>query len=138
VSEHLAKYVTHKRSSSRPRGDDESSLPADEAKALSRIRSEAASAGATLANGGKGGLPPSMVLGIFRRDGFQCKKCGGRENVSIHHKGGVVMSQWLSKKGHKLDRNNLVTICNRCHDKIHTEARAEGVDSSQVKPEGDR
>ena len=47
-------------------------------------------------------------------------------------------SRWLSKKGHKNDPNNLVTICEGCHDNVHERAKAAGTDSSQVTPEGDQ
>jgi len=40
--------------------------------------------------------------------------------------------------GHKSTPENLVTICASCHDNVHEEAREEGVDSSQVTPEGDK
>jgi len=113
-------------------------LPAPEAKALERVREEAAAKGATLLTNGKGGLPPSLVLGEMRRDEYRCKRCGGREGLSLHHKGGVVASRWLAKKGHSGDFNNVTTICGKCHDAIHQQARAAGVDSSQVKPERDQ
>lgn len=104
---------------------------------LLKLRHEAATAGATLANGGKGGLPADFVLGVMRRDGYKCPACGLRKDLSLHHKGGIVESEWLSKKGHKLDKNNVTTICEKCHDRIHNKAREEGNDSSQVTPEGD-
>lgn len=118
-----------------PRADN---VPPQERRALATLRKEARQHHATLASGGKGGLPSSFVLGVFRRDRYQCKVCGGRKNLGLHHKGGIVGSKWLSKKGHRLDLNNVVTICEKSHDEIHNKARAEGVDSSQVKPEGDK
>lgn len=106
--------------------------PAEQA-ALDRVQQEAAAAGATLLTGGKGGLPPSLVLGVMRRDRYRCKRCGGSEGLSMHHKGGVLLSTWLKKKGHSMDMNNLATICGKCHDAIHEQARGEGLDSSQNK-----
>jgi len=130
-------YMTarNERKDDRAKQDE---LPAPEAKALERLRDEAAAKGATLATGGKGGLPPSLVLGVMRRDEYRCKRCGERKSLSLHHKGGIVASKWLSKKGHKLDPNNIATICSNCHDAIHNAAREEGIDSSQVTPEGDK
>lgn len=58
--------------------------------------------------------------------------------LSVHHKGGIVSSKWLSKKGHANDPNNIVSICDDCHNKEHEKAKAEGIDSSQVTPEGDK
>lgn len=117
--------------------NDEKRTPQERA-ALMTLRSEARKNGAQLATGGKGGLPSTLVLAVMRRDGYHCKACGLKENLSIHHKGGIVESEWLSKKGHKLEKNNLVTICQSCHDRIHNKAREEGVDSSQVLPEADK
>ena len=128
------------RKSDRPRKDK---LSAQEHGALNKIRKEAKRAGSFLTSGGKGGLDPSLVLGVMRRDKFTCKTCGEKGDeeknggIGVHHKGGIASSKWLSKKGHSNDPNNLVTICNRCHDKEHEEARANGEDSSQVTPEGD-
>lgn len=103
-----------------------------------RIIAEAAKFGATLGKpDAKGGLPPQLVLNALRRDRYRCKRCGSRDKVGPHHKGGVVESGWLSRKGHANELNNISTICERCHDRVHDQARAEGVDSSQVLPEGD-
>lgn len=118
-----------------PRGH---ALNADERRALAKLRAEAKEKGATLETDGEGGLPPSLVLGVMRRDGWRCKTCGTRERLSIHHKGGVVASKRLARLGHKSVPENLVTICPDCHDRVHDKARAAGVDSSQVEPEGDR
>lgn len=112
-------------------------LSAEERGALRRLRQEAFNNGARLRTGGRGGLSPSLVLAVMRRDGYQCKvhgdrgegECGGLE---LHHKGGVVESEWLSKKGHKNEPNNLVTVCHQAHDEIHGRARAAGVDSTQT------
>lgn len=110
-------------------------LPPEEAKALRTTRQEAAEAGATLHSDGRGGLPPSLVLGVLRRDGWRCKRCGEAADLSIHHKGGIFASTWLKKMGHATTPANLVTMCNRCHDAIHEQARAEGIDSSQHRGE---
>lgn len=115
----------------------EKTLNAEEKKALSNLRKEAKKKRATLASGGKGGLPPSLVLGVMRRDGYTCKLCGGIKDLSMHHKGGIVESNWLSNKGHLNQPNNLVTICVSCHDRIHKKAKREGVDSTQVTPKAD-
>lgn len=109
-----------------------------ERRSLHQLRHEAHQAGATLAGNGKGGLSPVLVHTVMKRDEYQCKKCGKRDMISVHHKGGVVQSKWLSKKGHKSVSNNLATICEKCHDDIHNEARKEGIDSSQIQPEGDK
>jgi hypothetical protein len=120
----------------------EDDLAPQEKQALATIRREAREHGAVLASGGKGGLPPSFVLGILRRDGYRCKADGDRGEgdfggLTLHHKGGIVASKWLSKKGHKMDRDNVVTLCTKAHNRIHEEAKREGIDASEVTPEGD-
>jgi hypothetical protein len=109
-----------------------------EQRALANMQREAKQAGATLANEGKGGLPSSLVLHVMRRDRYQCKVCGGKDSIGVHHKGGIVASKWLSQKGHENTPDNLVVICDDCHDNVHEDAREEGIDSSQVTPEGDK
>jgi len=121
MSENLARvYKAHN-----PREEEEAPLHPDEKRALARMQAEAKKNGATLASEGKGGLPPSLALGVFRRDGWVCKKCGGRENLSLHHKGHLENPgfKWLKNKGKSNDPNNIVTICEGCHDAIHEEDR---------------
>lgn len=117
-------------------------LSAEERLALRRMREEAQDSGARLRHAGRGGLSPSLVRAVMRRDEYRCKvhgdrgegECGGLE---VHHKGGVVESEWLSRKGHKNEKQNLVTLCHKAHDEIHDRARADGTDSSQVTAEHD-
>lgn len=100
-------------------------LSTSERKALVRMLREAREAGALLANGGRGGLPPSLVLGAFRRDGWRCKRCsaaGAAESgLLVHHKGALKYpeSLWLQRKGKSNELNNLVTVCKRCHNAVH-------------------
>lgn len=116
-------------------------LSPEERYALRQLRREAQNAGARLKNAGRGGLSPSLVLGVLRRDGYECKACGsnGRDTggLTLHHKGGIVESEWLSKKGHRNEKVNLVTLCEQCHDRVHGKARAAGNDSSQVTAQAD-
>jgi len=117
-------------------------LSREERVALHKIRWEAKKAHATLTTAGRGGLSPSLVLHVMRRDEFRCKVCGSdghdKGGLQVHHKGGIVESKWLSNKGHKNSPNNIVTICASCHDRIHDKARKEEVDSSQKEPTGDK
>lgn len=102
-------------------------LPEDERRALEKTKAEATRAGASVANL-NGGLRPSLVLGVFRRDEWRCKRCGGREDLGVHHKGGLKnpVSAWLHSKGKSNALNNLVTICNGCHNAVHEEDRDAG------------
>ena len=104
--------------------------PADggEARALDRLRAEAAAAGATLAKEGKGGLPSSTALGVFRRDRYQCKKCGGREMLELHHKGDLKHppSLRLARMSVGLEVRTICCVCEKCHDRIHSADEAQG------------
>lgn len=97
--------------------------PADggEGRALERMRAEAAATGATLAKEGKGGLPASTALGVFRRDEYRCKRCGGREMLELHHKGDLKHppSLRLARMSVGLDPKTIAVVCARCHDAIH-------------------
>ncbi len=117
-------------------------LSPEERLALRTMRAEARNHGAKLRHQGRGGLSPSLVLGVMRRDEYTCKVHGDHGEgehggLEVHHKGGVVESDWLSKKGHKNEKQNLVTLCHKAHDEIHGRARADGVDSSQVTAQRD-
>lgn len=127
------------------------SLNANERKALTILRREAKENGAVLANNGEGGLPPTMVLGAFRRAGYRCEQAddddaacqdsdgrGTKKNgLTVHHRGGIVDSKKADEMGHRTTQENLEILCEGDHDKDHEEARDQGIDSSQVTPEGD-
>lgn len=112
----------------------------EDRRALETMRREADKRGAELENDGEGGLPATLVLDVMRRDKYTCKRCNGKREkpITVHHKGGIVESEWLDKKGHKSVANNLVVLCTDCHDDVHSEAREEGVDSSQRTPSADK
>lgn len=132
MSETLAKYM---KLSKKPK--QEIPLGGEERKALNKLRQLARQAGASLASDGKGGLPPSLVLGVMKRDRFTCKVCGHQENIGVHHKGGVEhpASKWLAQKGHQNTVENLVTICDDCHDGVHERDRkSEPTGYEDVRP----
>ena len=140
MSEILKRFLDAKKANQpaaeRPEWERESNE--HEQKALAILQKEAKRAGATLAKDGKGGLPSSLVLGVMRRDGYTCKRCGKQDNLIVHHKGGIVRSKKLSAMGHKNVPQNIVTVCESCEDAQHEQARRDGVDASQVEPEGDK
>jgi hypothetical protein len=140
MSDVLKRYLDAKKSNepAAERPEWERGLNEQEQDALARLQKEAKEAGASLANDGKGGLPPSLVLHVMRRDEFRCKNCGKQEGLIVHHKGGIVRSKKLSDMGHKNIPQNIDTVCEDCEDRQHDKAREDGVDSSQVEPEGDK
>ena len=114
----------------------------EERLAYVRLRREAFAKGTKLKSGGRGGLSPVLVLRVFRRDDYQCKIHGDRGEgdfggIELHHKAGILESRKLDKLGHANVAQNLATLCAKGHNAIHTKAREEGIDSSQVTPEGD-
>lgn len=132
------------RRSDLPKDDD---LPPDEQRALQKIRSEAARAGSFLTSGGKGGLRPSLVLGVMRRDEWRCKKCGELGNeienggLSVHHANQHIQNPKVRAKGiraneegRRNDPGQLHSVCAKCHDDIHEEDR----DENPGEPDADK
>lgn len=123
MSEQLARLKQSQR-----KDDDEPELNAHEQTALDKLRSEAKKHGATLATNGEGGLPPSTVLGAMRRDGFRCKLCGTKENLSVHHRAHLENpSPKMQRFGKNVDQRNdlkaIITCCESCHDSVHARDR---------------
>jgi len=133
-------------------GDDKPNHPpkrklnAEERRALFKIKEGAKKAGSYLASGGEGGLPPSLVLGIFRRDKWRCKTCG---QLGTEENGGLELDHKYQhitepkarakgvlalKQGRKNDPSQIASICHACHNKRHEEDRAEhgGEDAQQM------
>ena len=48
---------------------------------------------------------------IRARDKFNCRVCGNRGHI-VHHK------KWLKNGGSNMP-GNLITVCERCHEKEH-------------------
>lgn len=124
--ERLLQHEARKPAPRRPHPE----LNPEERSAFRKLRAEARAAGAVLANGGRGGLPPSLVLGVMRRDGYRCKACGDagegdHGGLLVHHKGGIPVSRWLAAKGKSNERNNIVTLCARAHSAMHERADTE-------------
>ena len=107
-------------------------LPKGEQRAQLMTLKEAESNGASLHNPTALGIPPSLALGIYRRDGWKCMRCQAKEHIQLHHKGGIKNSHW-SDVGKRNKQNNLVIICKSCHNAVHDEDRAGGPEN--FKPE---
>jgi len=110
------------------KGDGKPPMSEQEQRALATLQAEARKQGVTLKSEGEGGLAPSLALGVFRRDGWRCKRCGGKDDLSLHHKGHLdhPNSKWLRAKAKSDDPNNIVTVCGTCHDGVHEEDRERG------------
>lgn len=127
MGEQAARYMSYRR---KPERD----VPVGEAKALDRMQAEAIEHGATLHSEGRGGLPASIVLGVLRRDEYRCHKCGGKEDLTMHHKADIFASDYL-RRLHKVagrtDARNLVTLCQKCHDSVHEQARLDSTEAPE-------
>lgn len=72
---------------------------------------------------------------ILIRDDYTCSKCGGKDLLTVHHRDGTS----------KNDPENLVTLCQKCHNEIHgtvSEKKAHKITpkpqtkpSDEIKPE---
>ena len=47
---------------------------------------------------------------VKERDGYKCVICGSTENLNAHH---------IGYDGDRMDENDIVTLCNRCHECLH-------------------
>lgn len=56
--------------------------------------------------------PPNLVDQICRRDGSECIRCGGEQDLQIHH------IQPVSQGGTATERN-LAALCSDCHQAAH-------------------
>jgi len=66
----------------------------------------------------------------IKRDAYTCQCCGGKQSkakgrefaVQVHHKGGVENWEKLIDEVYKnllCEPEQLLTLCNSCHDKEH-------------------
>jgi hypothetical protein len=60
-----------------------------------------------------------IVKTIFKRDNYLCQRCGGQHSyknpLHTHHK-----KSWADYPDNRLDLDNLITICKKCHNWIHS------------------
>lgn len=56
---------------------------------------------------------------IYRRDGFCCVRCrapkSGPKSLHAHH-----IKPWAGNPDLRFNENNVVTLCRRCHDWVHS------------------
>lgn len=124
-------------------GTKDASKSARAKKLVATIQREAKAAGATLSNGGKGGLDPALALKVFRRDKYTCtnedcptpKKDLDLDHISGHAKeiaeDPEARKNPKLKKGVELGHVNkadaLHILCRACHvgkDGVHARENA--------------
>jgi hypothetical protein len=63
----------------------------------------------------------TVVEQVWKRDNYSCRKCGiSKHGLHIHH----VIS--FADKAHRLDLDNLVLLCPKCHRFVHSKKNIEG------------
>jgi len=77
-------------------------------------------------NNWRGGIHPINMIGrttiaynnwrinVFIRDNRECQKCGSKKDIQAHH-----IKPWSQFKNVRLDINNGITLCKKCHAKTH-------------------
>lgn len=59
-------------------------------------------------------VQPELRQIVFKRDGWECIKCGSTESLHCHHVEGV---RWNPIES--ADADQCVTLCKKCHKKVH-------------------
>lgn len=57
---------------------------------------------------------------ILKRDGYRCRMCGAIAGLEVHHRQYHFNKiSRIFRKPWDYDNNNLLTLCNRCHQVGH-------------------
>jgi hypothetical protein len=110
-----------------------------DARIVRVIQREAKQHGATLANGGKGGIDPRKALEIFRRAKWRCENPNcptPKKDLDLDHQSGhpkEILEDPEARKDPKAraaahdpdpkDDDFLHCICRACHDRVHDRER---------------
>lgn len=117
-------------------------LPQNEKRALKKLQQSAKKQGCLLSSNGEGGLPPSLIWHVFKRDAdengkFRCKVCGEKgteenQGLGAHHKNQHIAAPAARARGirdnatgKRNDPAGLIVVCGRDHDAVHQRDRAE-------------
>lgn len=57
-------------------------------------------------------IPEAVRYAVFERDNEQCQVCGTSNALHLHH-------VWYRSQGGSHHQSNLVTVCFRCHERVH-------------------
>lgn len=128
-----------------------------DAAVVRQIQREAREHGATLANGGKGGLPPLIALKAFRAGGWKCsnKHCPSpKKDLDLDHPSGHAKEiqqdpearkrrdlRRAVKMGHVPKAGAIHVLCRKCHvGRGGVHARENAIEAGKKPPpmRGDR
>jgi len=59
-------------------------------------------------------IQPELRKMVFKRDGWECIKCGSNKSLHCHHLEGI---RWAPLESADIDQ--CITVCKECHKKIH-------------------
>lgn len=66
-----------------------------------------------------------IIRFVYQRDGSKCRRCGeskkGKRGLHTHH-----IKSWDSNKALRFDPSNIVTLCRKCHEWIHSKKNTTG------------
>lgn len=57
---------------------------------------------------------------VLKRDGYKCAICGSKKNLEAHH-----IKPFAHFENYRLDINNGITLCRKCHKQVHKEQNGE-------------
>ena len=57
---------------------------------------------------------------ILKRDQYQCRLCGSKHNLQVHH-----IKYSSDKKAWEYPNLDLITLCEECHKKVHADHQHE-------------
>lgn len=62
-----------------------------------------------------------LVKAVYARDEYKCLRCNDSHGVTnrlhAHH-----VKPWAGNKASRFDLDNIITLCNRCHNWVHSKA----------------
>lgn len=68
----------------------------------------------------------ALVRGVFARDGYRCVCCQapkkGKGSLHAHH-----VRPWADSKEDRMNPDNLITLCRKCHGWVHSKANGLGL-----------
>lgn len=65
-----------------------------------------------------------LVRTVYARDGYKCLRCnaihGASNRLHAHH-----VKRWAGNKETRFDLSNIVTLCNTCHNWVHSKKNTQ-------------
>jgi len=68
-------------------------------------------------------VQPELRELVFRRDNYECQRCGSKKKLQCHHFEGVNVNPIMSA-----DTDMCITLCKDCHKKAHTDDGCRYID----------